>query len=99
MCEACNRASRALGLESPPLSALNPEPSEVQLSVYRRHVERGTVPKALPAWLRLHLAANYVKPFKPDYRQWAGGSMAHWHEAPHLETDEPMGVWPLRDEA
>lgn len=65
MCNACKEAYWRLGADS----SLNPEPSEIARAQYRRHVAAGTVPRVLPEWLRGHLAANTVKPFKPDYRQ------------------------------
>jgi len=60
MCVKCFEAKKGL----------NPEPSDVQLAVFKRHLRNGTVPKTQPKWITEHqrLTGQRIESFKPDFR-------------------------------
>lgn len=79
MCDSCRNPKYLNGFLIK--DGVNPEPDQVALARYARLVERQEVPRTLPKWLREHLSANSVKPFKPDYRQRCpDGSLWPWKE-------------------
>lgn len=60
MCNKCFEAEKGL----------NPEPSDVQVATFKRHLASGTVPKAQPKWITEHqrLTGQRLESFKPDFR-------------------------------